>query len=306
MAQTRGTFPALNDGVAKTITMLLGDKVKELPKIYSKYFNVKSSSKRYERVQTGVGFTNIPEKGEGAAYSADQFQQGYLKTFEHVEFGRLWEVTETAQEDDEYSILDQKAKWLAFAARYTIETYAANVLNNGFTSELAVEGAAIFATQTLKRGGTAASVHASNDDLSATSLVQAMIDLQTNTKLDSGQVVMPVQSFKLVVPPALEAMAYRLIESNGLPGVADNDKNPIKGLRSWDVVPNPLLSDADAWFVFDANKSMHGLTSYVRVPISVKAAKDEDPRTGNLITRVRFRQSFGCTTRQGLYGSAGS
>ncbi len=307
MAQTRGTFPALYDGVAKTVTMLLGKAVQELPKIYTKYFNVKNSTKRYERVQTGVGFTNIPEKGEGAPYSADQFQQGYLKSFEHVEFGRLWEVTETAQEDDEYDILAQKAKFLGFAARYTIETYAANILNNGFTSEKSADGEYIFdSDHPLKRGGTAKNLHASADDLSATSLVQAMVDMQTETKLDSGQITMPIQSFQLIVPPALEATGYRLVKSEGLPGVADNDKNPIKGLRSWEIIVNPLLTDSDAWFVANANKSMHGLTSYVRVPISIKAAKDEDARTGNLITRVRFRQSFGCIQWQGLYGSPGS
>lgn len=306
MPQTRGTFPALTDGVRKTVLMLLGSEIKQLPVIYTKYFTVKPSSRKFERITTGVGFTNIPEKPEGSPYSADQFSQGWTKDFTHVEFGRLYEVTETAVEDDEYDIFKQRAKWLSYSARYTQETYAANILNNGFTTELGADGSAIFSTShTLKRGGTASNHHASSDDLSATSLQQAMVDLQTNYKLDSGQIGMPLQSFTLLVPPALENLAYRLVKSEGLPGVADNDKNPIKGLRSWNVIVNPLLSDEDAWFVICSDKSMHGLTSYQRVPISVKEP-EPDARTGNLLFKVRFRQSWGCTFWQGLYGSPGS
>jgi len=292
--------------------MLLGEQVKRLPTIYTKYFNIKKSSKKFERIVTGVGFTDIPTKAEGAAYSTDQFQQGYTKDYTHLEFGRMYEVTETALEDDEQDVLKQNAKWLTFAARYTQETYAANVINNGFSTagaagtENCADGTGIFNTaHPLKRGGTASNRHASDDDLSATSLIQATVDFQTETKLDSGQVVMPVQSFVLLVPPALESMAYRLVKSEGLPQVADNDKNPIKGLRSWTVVVNPLLTDADAWVVMNADKSSHGLTSYQRVPISVKPP-ESDSRTGNRLYKLRFRQSFGCGIWQGLYASAGS
>ena len=301
MPQTRGTFPALYDGVRKTVLMLLGEEVKALPTIYTKYFTVKPSSRKFERLVTGVGFTDIPEKGEGAAYSTDQFEQGYTKDFTHVEFGRLYEVTETAMEDDEEDVLRQKSKWLAYAARYTQEKYAANILNNGFTTETAADGSAIFATHTLKRGGTVS--NAGTDDLSATSLMDAMTSLQ-GQKLDSGQIVAPIMSFKIIVPPALETTAFRLIESEGLPGIADNDKNPIKGLRSWSVVVNPLLTDTDAWFIAAADKGMHGLTSYQRIPISVKEP-EPDSRTGNLLFKLRFRQSWGCTVWQGLYGSPG-
>ena len=135
MAQTRGSFPALTDGVRKTVMMLLGEQIKNLPVIYTKYFTVKPSTRKFERIVTGVGFTNIPEKGEGAIYTSDAFAEGYTKDFTHVEFGRLYEVTETAMEDDEYDIFKQRAKWLTYAARYTQETYAANIINNGFTTE---------------------------------------------------------------------------------------------------------------------------------------------------------------------------
>jgi len=306
MPQVRGTFPALYDNVDKTVMMLLGEQLKQLPVIYTRYFNVKPSTKKFERLVTGVGFTSIPEKAEGAVYTTDQFQQGYTKDFTHVEFGRMYEVTETALEDDAYDLLKQNAKWLTFAARYTQETYAATVLNNGFTTEYSADGDAIFSTShPLKRGGEASNRHASDDDLSATSLMQAIVDIQTGTKLDSGQLVMPVQTFNLIVPPALETTAFRLLKSEGLPGVADNDKNPIKGLRSWTVIVNPLLSDSDAWIVASGDKSMHGLTSYQRVPISVKQP-EPDARTGNRLYKLRFRQSWGCTTWQNLYGSAGS
>jgi hypothetical protein len=50
---------------------------------------------------------------------------------------------------------------------------------------------------------------------------------------------------------------------------------------------------------------MHGLTSYVRVPIKL-APKMADPFTGNQIIKLRFRQSWGAWMWQGTFGVAGA
>lgn len=306
MAQTRGTFAALYDNRDREVYALLGEQLKKLPAIHEKYFNLETSDRKFETTTGVAGFTTVPEKAEGAAYTTDIIQEGYSKNFTHTEFGLMFEATLTAEEDDQRDVLKKNTKWLAYVARYVMEQRAANVLNNGFTTETAADGSAIFATShPLVRGGTASNRHASDDDLSATSLMTAMVTLQTDTKLDSGQVVMPMSDLTLLVPPALETTAYRLVKSEGLPGVADNDKNPIKGLRSWTVIVNPLLTDTDAWFVLAGDKSLHGIKRYTRIPVSLREPVN-DPRTDNRLYKVRFRASWGADFWQNCYGSAGS
>lgn len=302
--QTRGTFAELNDNVDKSIVTLLFDSAKELPNIWKQHINVKTSDKKFERVMSVTGVGDIPEKGEGAAYTSQVIRPGWSKDFIHTEFGSLFEVTKTALEDDQYDQLAQNARWFMFASRVTEEKRAAILYNNGFSSELSPDGVSIFnATHVLKGGGTARNTLASAADLSATSLEQALIDLQTETKVEAGQIVAPAQSLVLIVPPALEFAAERILKSQLRPGTADNDVNAL-ARRKWHVIVNPYLTDSDAWFIQDANKKRHGLMSYTRVPLTVEPART-DPRTDNRLYPVRWRRSFGCAFWQGVYGVPG-
>lgn len=306
MAQARGSFDALYDNIDKSLQGIMKAQLKELARIYTSYYNIKSSDRKFERVVTYVPFGDTVAKEEGDAYTMDQIRQGYTKDFTHTENGLGFEVTQTAMEDDAENLLSRAGEWLAFSARYVEEGRAANPLNNGFTTETTPDGVSLFNTAHLLRsGGTARNRPAVDADLSAQSLAQAMIDVQTDQKDEAGHLAAPVTSWKLVVPPALEFLADRLVNSTGLPGSADNDRNPIKALRTWDVIVNPRLTDPDAWFLLAGNKSQHGLTFYRRVPITLEPVK-EDARTGNKIIKVRHRFSVGAWTWVGTYGSAGA
>ena len=134
MAQTRGTFDALNDNVDKTLMGIMKAQLKELPKIYPSVYNVKTSDRKFERIVTYVPFGDTIAKAEGDAYSMDQIRQGYTKDFTHTENGLGFEVTQTALEDDAENILNRAGDWLAFSARYVEEGRAANPFNKLVTA----------------------------------------------------------------------------------------------------------------------------------------------------------------------------
>lgn len=304
--QSQGTFPQLTDNIDKSIVTLLFDAQKELKPIWRDYINVKKSDRRFERVMSVTGVGDIPEKGEGAAYTAQVITPGWTKDFIHTEFGAMFEVTQTALEDDQYDQLSQNARWFMFASRVVEEKRAAILYNNGFTTEQSPDGVSIFnSAHVLKGGGTASNVLSTGSaDLSATSLEQALIDLQRQTKVEAGQIVAPAMSLNLIVPPDLEFQAHRLIKSQLRPGSADNDVNALDR-RKWSVIVNPYLTDVDAWFLQDANNKRHGMTSYTRVPLSMEPPMT-DPRTRNRMYPVRWRRSFGCSFWQGTFGSPGA
>lgn len=306
MAQIRGTFNELYDNVDKAFFAIMKDRLKELPRIYTDTFSVKTSDRKFERIVTYVPFGDTRSKPEGEPYTMDTLRAGYTKDFTHTENGLGFEVTQTAFEDDVENILNRAGEWLAFSARYVEEGRAANVLNNGFTTETTPDGVSLFNNaHLLKGGGTAANRPATDADLSATSLTNALIDLQTDQKDEAGHLSAPVTGLQLIVPPALEFLADRLLNSVNLPGSADNDRNPIKSRRTWTLIVNPRLTDTDAWFVSAANKSAHGLTFYRRVPISTEPLAI-DARTGNRIIKTRHRFSVGAWTWVGTYGTAGA
>lgn len=312
--QTRGVNPDLYDGVDKTIASVMKGQLKELPRIYTELYNIKSSDRKYERIVTYVPFGDTQAKPEGDPYVMDTLRQGYTKDFLHTENGLGFEVSQTALEDDVENILNKAGEWLAFSARYVEEGRAANPFNNGFAASATAstdpsantpDGTSLFnVAHPLKGGGTAKNRPSTDADLSATSLTQALIDLQTDQKDEAGHLSNPIQSLILYIPPALEFLADRLVNSAGLPGSSDNDKNPLKR-RTWEIVVNPRLSDNDAWFLVAASKAQHALTFYRRVPISMEPMTI-DPRTGNRIFKIRHRFSVGAWHWVGTYGTQGA
>jgi hypothetical protein len=311
MAQVRGTFAELYDNVDKAVTAILRKSLKELQPIWRNYYVIETSTRKFERVTTVTPFGAFPEKGEGEIYGTDIIRRGWTKDFTALEFGLAFEVTETAEEDDQYDQISQGAYWLAFSARVAEETRAAVPLNEGFTAttgELTGDGQPVFSTaHVLRGGGTAANRPAAAADLSPQSLMDALIDVQTQTKIESGQLVNPINEYWLVVHPKNEFVAERILASTLQAGTPNNDINAIRTRRRITPIVNPYIDAAndDMWALIPKSKQMHGLCSYTRVPIGQKPMRI-DPWTENRIYKVRFRRSWGVKWWQGLYGVPGS
>jgi hypothetical protein len=306
MAQTRGSFNQLHDNIDRAVYVMLGKHLKELPDIWRKVTKVQQSDRMTEISMGVVGFGDIPEKGEGVAYPTDILMPGPEKRVTHSEFGMAFEVTQTALEDDRTDQLKKYAMWLAFSAGYVLEKRAANIWNNGFSTELTADGVALFhVTHPLVRGGSFRNKPTTDVNLSWDALNNAIIDLSTETKHDSGQLAMAVQNLVLYVPPQLEMLADRIVNSTGLPGSADNDRNSLKSRRDISIVVNPLLTDPNAWFLVSQNKEMHGIKAYERVPIT-QESPTTDPRTRSRLYPIRFRYSFYAETAQNSWGTSGA
>ena len=306
MAQTRGTFTQLFDNTDRMVFVMLGKQLKELPDIYRKVTKVLSSDRQTEISMNVVGFGDIPEKGEGAPYVTDMLLPGPEKRVTHTEFGMAFEVTQTALEDDRYDQLKKYATWLSFSAGYVLEKRAANLFNNGFSTETTADGLSIFNTgHTLVRGGTFRNKPSTDVNLSWDALNNAIIDLATETKHHSGQLAMATQNLILYVPPQLEMLADIVVNSQGRPFTADNDRNSIKSRRDISIVVNPLLTDTNAWFLVSANKEMHGIKAYERVPIT-QESPTTDPRTRSRLYPIRFRYSFFADIAQNVWGTQGA
>lgn len=305
MAQTRGSFAELYDNLDRDVHSLLGKEFKQLAKIWPQIYQVKTSKKQSELYTSVTGMGDAQEKGEGSPFATDQIRHGFTKQFLHLAFGLAFEVTMEAQEDDRHDVISEYAKWLMFAMNVVYEKRAALLFNNGFTTEQSPDGVSIFnSAHPLKSGSTARNQLTVASNLSWTSLQQALVDWQRETKFESGQFMQPADNLILYVPPELEFTADRIIKSSGLPGSADNDVNSIKSLRNIRVIKNVYLTDTNAWFLLTANKS-HGFCSYTRIGISMLPGMT-NVETRNRHYPVRGRQSWGCTRWQGSFGTAGA
>ncbi len=101
----------------------------------------------------------------------------------------------------------------------------------------------------MAQGGTFRNEPATAADLNETSLENALIDI--SGFVDERNMIIALRGTKLIIPPQLQFIADRLLESTLRPGTADNDINATKNMG---MVPegytiNHFLTDTDAFFL---------------------------------------------------------
>tara|TARA_R110000824_G_scaffold72185_1_gene184336 strand:- start:142 stop:798 length:657 start_codon:yes stop_codon:yes gene_type:complete len=214
-------------------------------------------------------------------------------------------ITEEAIEDNLYDSLSARyTKALARAMAYTKQVKAADILNNGFAAGTTYgDGQPLLSTvHPLVSGGVNSNRPAIPADLNETSLEAAVIQISGWT--DERGLLIAAKPKKLIIPPALQFVATRLLETEGRVGTADNDINAIMNNGS---VPggysiNHYLTDINGWFLM--TDVPNGLKHFVRTPMSTSMDADFD--TGNSRYKARERYSFGVSDPLGIYGSPGA
>jgi hypothetical protein len=187
---------------------------------------------------------------------------------------------------------------------YTKQVKAAAVLNNGFSaSYVGGDGVALFSNaHPLVGGGVNSNIPSTPADLNETSLEAAVIQIAAWT--DERNLLIAAKPVKLVIPPALQFVATRLLETSLRVGTADNDINAIKnnGSISGGYTVNNFLTDPNAWFL--TTDVPNGMKHFVRTPLS--NSMDGDFDTGNVRYKSRERYSFGWSDPLGMFGSEGA
>ena len=272
---------------------------------HKEIYETETSERSFEEETKLSGFSAAPVKNEGSAIQYDNAQEAWTARYNHETIAMGFAVTEEAMEDNLYDSLSSRyTKALARAMAYTKQVKGAYVLNQAFNSNVKYgDGVQLCSTQhPLVSGGYNSNTPSTPADLNETSLENAVIQIAGWT--DERGLLIAAKPKKLVVPPALQFVATRLLETELRVGTADNDINAIKNNGS---IPegytiNHWLTDTNAWFLL--TDVPNGLKHFVRTPL--QNSMDGDFDTGNVRYKARERYSFGVSDPLGIYGSPGA
>jgi hypothetical protein len=273
---------------------------------HKEIYDTETSERSFEEETKLSGFSAAPVKNEGSAIAYDNAQEAFTARYNHETIALGFSLTEEAIEDNLYDSLSARyTKALARAMAYTKQTKAASVLNNGFTAGAFAggDGVALFSTShPLVSGGVNSNTQATPADLNETSLEAAVIQIAAWT--DERGLLIAAKPKKLVVPPALQFVATRLLETQLRVGTADNDINAIvnNGSIPEGYTVNNYLTDSNAYFL--CTDVPNGMKHFVRTPLS--NSMDGDFDTGNVRYKSRERYSFGFSDPLGMFGSPGA
>ena len=272
---------------------------------HKEIYETEKSERSFEEETKLSGFSAAPVKNEGQAIAYDNAQEAFTARYNHETIALGFSITEEAVEDNLYDSLSARyTKALARAMAYTKQVKAAAVINNGFTAGyVGGDGATLFSTQhPLVNGGYNSNRPTTGADLNETSLEAAVIQIAAWT--DERGLLIAAKPRKLIVPPSLQFVATRLLETSLRVGTADNDINALKNNGS---IPegytiNHFLTDNNGWYL--TTDVPNGLKHFERSPLENKMDGDFD--TGNVRYKSRERYSFGWSDPLGVFGSPGS
>jgi hypothetical protein len=272
---------------------------------HKEIYETETSERSFEEETKLSGFSAAPVKNEGSAIAYDNAQEAWTARYTHETIAMGFSITEEAIEDNLYDSLSSRyTKALARAMAYTKQVKAAAVLNNGWASTVTYgDGQPLFSTaHPLVSGGTNSNTPATQADLNETSLENAVIQIAAWT--DERDLLIAARPRKLIVPPNLQFVATRLLETELRVGTNNNDINAIKNNGS---IPegytiNHFLTDTNGWFL--TTDVPNGLKHFVRTPMST--GMDGDFDTGNVRYKARERYSFGVSDPLGIFGSQGA
>jgi hypothetical protein len=272
---------------------------------HKEIYETETSERSFEEETKLSGFSAAPVKNEGSAIAYDNAQEAWTARYNHETIALGFSLTEEAIEDNLYDSLSARyTKGLARAMSYTKQVKAAAVINNGFSAAYpGGDGVALFSTShPLINGSTNGNTPTVAADLNETSLENAVIQIAAWT--DERGLLIAAKPRKLIVPPALQFVATRLLETELRVGTTDNDINALKNNGS---IPegftiNHFLTDTNGWYL--CTDVPNGMKHFIRTPLS--NSMDGDFDTGNVRYKSRERYSFGWSDPLGMYGSPGA
>jgi hypothetical protein len=289
------------------LNALFGLEYKRYGEEHKEIYETETSERSFEEETKLSGFSAAPVKNEGNAIAYDNAQEAWTARYQHETIALGFSLTEEAVEDNLYDTLSARyTKALARGMAYTKQVKGANVLNNGFTNSAPYyggDGVPLFsASHPLVTGGVNSNIPVTPADLNETSLEAAVIQIAAWT--DERGLLIAAKPSKLIIPPALQFVATRLLETELRVSTADNDINALKNNGS---IPdgysiNHFLTDTNAWFL--TTDVPNGLKHFVRSPLSTSMDGDFD--TGNVRYKARERYSFGWSDPLGMFGSQGA
>lgn len=282
----------------------------ELPEQYSQVFNVQNSNKAIETDLRMGGFGMWDKKDSAGSIQYEDPTTTQALQYVHEEFSKGFTVERKFIDDEQYGTIQNWTKSLARGARATIETQAASILNNAFTTN-GFDGKPLISSTHVRLDGGGMSnqlagtdgAGAANGALSDRNLKAALI--QTARQVDDKGIVIQVQPKILVVPRSLQFIAQTITQSQAISRLGDgsnaatSDKNTLPNLR---VVVMDYLTSSTAWFLVDPTVAQ--LNFFWRKRLEFSNENDFDTMQAKYRGYMRF--SAGYSDYRGVFGSTGA
>ena len=258
---------------------------------YPQFLKVANTSDAEQRATIITGLSRLFERGDGEPIIYEDPKMGPQVVGVDKEFGGGFMVSRRTVEDDRYNKANQGAKWLAHAARMTMEYRAAAVLDDATTGTFfkTIDGLPLCDTAhtLINSGTTVANQPATNAQLSVAG-INALMDLWTAYKDENGD---PIRAWPdtLVIgtAPGDINTAIAIWNSTLEPFSADNTDNVMRRrLPNPKIVVSHYKTDPKSYFLMSSK--LNDANLLIRRPVEFDDTFDFDTDAAKYKATTRF------------------
>lgn len=283
-----------------------------------KLFNVDDLEDYSQNEAKYTSLGDLKRIQEGGKYPENGFIDSFSTIYKEEKYGDQVVFTDEMLRYDKAGITETKKIAVHQQRQVTrrMNKQMAEIFNEAFnTSALSYgDNKPLCSTDHDRADGGAA---LSNADANGLVLNAGNLDViiarMQETKDDRGELGDIMPSI-LLVPPALESEAMRIVKSSGRAGTADNDENPIKfreysggklTVYSWNYIGSAAGGSDTAWFLL-SDKEDHSLDWKWGVRPEVGDLDETRGKdTDSFYVKVRYAADVGWSDWRGVYGSKG-
>lgn len=253
----------------------------------TKFFNKKSPERFDEKFSVTAADGGFQTVAPGAAYPSVNVEEVGSKTISQKAYKKEIPVDFLMKRFDNYGVVIEEATKHGYRAKQVMDQVMADVLNNGEGTTTTWDGLSLANASHLIGNTGTTQTNIVTGALAEATVNSAHVALQTQK--DHGGQVMPTVGSYLVVPPALQMTAYKLLNSVTAPETADRATGFLNTL-GMELVTWALLDDSvDSWLI--ADKMFNRLEYLVSVEPTV--IYREDSATGNGLYQIEFACAAG-------------
>ena len=281
----------------------------EIPEQFPKIFNVQTSNSATE-TDHGLGaFGDWEERtSEVSNVAYAKISDGGDVTYTHKAFTKGFMIGRELYDDEKYGQMKKMSKALARAGRAKVERDAITVLTKGFKGDSGAfkgrDNKELFHDAHTLVDSSKTCSNLMTGALTRDNLKTALKMMRT--QLDEAGNLVQMKATKLIIPPALEDEARRLLHSTQVSGTELNDTNEYLKSAGLEIVVMDYLGEEAGgsdtmWFLQDGSR--HELNFFWRVKPEFKNEEDFDTFVAKY--RGYMRYSFGFSDWRGMVGSKG-
>jgi len=270
---------------------------------YTDLYDTMDSDKAYEQDVQVTPFGLAPIKPEGQAGTYDSEFQGPVSTYQHIAYFLGYIVTFEELRDNLYKpVSTDRSRANAFSINVTIETVAAFLYNNAFSTTYFTtgDGAALCsASHVNTTGGTYSNILNPAADLSEAALEDACVQIMGYQNDRGLQISIMPESLHIARQEWFNA--NRILKSVLQPDTANNNINVLKATNAFPkgIKLNHYFTNSHPWFI--RTNAPKGMKFYWRDRPMFDQDNDLETKNAKAGTYMRF--SVGATEPRGIFGS---